>query len=278
MGDGLHSCRKWRRKTERQLESCGGRGNGWEKAKLAAIEKIIEECVEGLGYELVDVEFVGGGLLRVSIDLKDSDPRALLPIADASIKRVSIEDCEAVNRQLGHVLMVEDYDYQRLEIASPGLDRPLRKEIDFKRFEGFTVTVKLRTAFKGRKNYEGVLSAEVDGKFALELGAIPLHGVKGKQQVKADLNAGGKARRGSAIQGASGAAASAKPPSKTALKKAAALAAKEKMLASRAEAIEVLAKASVDQDRAGKTSHEELVTKLVFSLDEIEKAKLVPVV
>jgi ribosome maturation factor RimP len=118
---------------------------------LAAIEKIIEECVEGLGYELVDVEFIGGGLLRISIDLKDSDPRALLPIADATIKRVSIEDCEAVNRQLGHVLLVEDYDYQRLEIASPGLDRPLRREMDFKRFEGFTVSVKLRTAFKGER-------------------------------------------------------------------------------------------------------------------------------
>ncbi len=242
---------------------------------MAAIEKIIEECVEGLGYELVDVEFVGGGLLRVSIDLKESDPRALLPIADASIKRVSIEDCEAVNRQLGHVLMVEDYDYQRLEIASPGLDRPLRKEIDFRRFEGFTVTVKLRTAFKGRKNFEGVLSTEADGNFALELGAVPLHGVKGQQQVKAELNAGGKSRRGAAPKGV---LASGKPPSKTALKKAAALAAREKMLASRAEAIEALAKAGVDKDRAGKASHEELVTKLVFSLDEIEKAKLVPVV
>ncbi len=245
---------------------------------MAAIEKIIEECVEGLGYELVDVEFVGGGLLRVSIDLKDSDPRALLPIADPSIKRVSIEDCEAVNRQLGHVLMVEDYDYERLEIASPGLDRPLRKEIDFKRFEGFTVTVKLRTAFKGRKNFEGVLSTESDGKFALELGAVPLHGVKGQQQVKAELNAGGKARRGAVSQGSTGAAASVKPLSKTALKKAAAVAAKEKMLVSRAEAIEALAKAGGDKDRAGKTGHEELVTKLVFSLDEIEKAKLVPVV
>jgi ribosome maturation factor RimP len=242
---------------------------------LAAIEKIIEECVEGLGYELVDVEFVGGGLLRISIDLKDSDPRALLPIADATIKRVSIEDCEAVNRQLGHVLMVEDYDYQRLEIASPGLDRPLRREIDFKRFEGFTVTVKLRTAFKGRKNWEGVLSTESDGRFAVELGAVPLHGVKGQQQVKAELNAGGKSRRGVMPTG------STKPPSKTAFKKAAALAAKQLMLASRMEAVSAAAGKSKNRTGnaiLGQSGNEELVTKLVFSLDEVEKAKLVPVV
>ena len=247
---------------------------------MAAIEKIIEECVEGLGYELVDVEFVGGGLLRISIDLKDSDPRALLPIADPTIKRVSIEDCEAVNRQLGHVLMVEDYDYERLEIASPGLDRPLRKENDFKRFEGFTVTVKLRTAFRGRKNYEGVLSVEADGKFAVELGAVPLHGVKGQQQTKAELLAGGK--RGVARRGALAAALS-KPPSKTALKKAEALAAKEKMMAGRVEALEARAApggepARAAKDRSGLSGNEELVSKLVFSLDEVEKAKLVPVV
>jgi hypothetical protein len=117
-----------------------------------------------------------------------------------------------------------------------------------------------------------VLSTEVDGKFAVELGAVPLHGVKGQQQVKAELNAGGKARRGVSP------GASLKPPSKTALKKAAALAAKQKMLASRVEAIEAKAAASVDKDRASKTGLEELVTKLVFSLDEVEKAKLVPVV
>jgi ribosome maturation factor RimP len=243
---------------------------------LAAIEKIIEECVEGLGYELVDVEFVGGGLLRVSIDLKDSDPRALLPIADATIKRIGIEDCEAVNRQLGHVLMVEDYDYQRLEIASPGLDRPLRKENDFKRFEGFIVTVKLRTAFKGRKNYEGVLSTEADGKFAVELGAVPLHGVKGPSQIKAELSAGGKARRGQSQ------ALSNLPPSKTALKKAAALAAKlaakEKVWEDRAKGLVESGKESPGKDRASSAGNDELVTKLVFSLDEVEKAKLVPVV
>jgi hypothetical protein len=185
-----------------------------------------------------------------------------------------------VNRQLGHVLMVEDYDYQRLEIASPGLDRPLRKATDFKRFEGFTATIKLRIAFKGRRNFEGVLSSEADGKFALELGAVPLHGVKGKQQVKAELGAksSGKPASKGGVPGAS-----SKAPSKTALKKAAALAAKEKMLAERAQAFE--AEAASGRGRLGpeklgsrELSSEELVTKLVFSLDEIEKAKLVPVV
>jgi ribosome maturation factor RimP len=238
---------------------------------LAAIEQIIEACVEGLGYELVDVEFVGGGLLRVSIDLRDSDPRALLPIADVSIRRIAIEDCEAVNRQLGHVLMVEDYDYQRLEIASPGLDRPLRKPGDYERFEGFTVAIKLRTAFKGRKNFEGVLSKEADGKFALELGAEPLHGVKGQQQKKAALNASGPRAKASAKASAAVMTVGNKPPSKTALKKAVALEAKSKMLADRALAAGA-------NTAAGMTGREELVTKLIFSIDEIDKAKLVPVV
>lgn len=255
---------------------------------MAALEKIIENCVEGLGYELIDIEFVGGGLLRVSIDRPNSDPRALLPIQDESIQRINVEDCESVSRQLSHLLMVEDIEYKRLEIASPGLDRPLRKARDFERFAGFTVSIKLRVAYKGRRNFEGVLAiegqlpGETDGaeKFALELNAEPLHGIKGLSQLKA-LNVKNKGKpvvgkpgvgkpgiRGAKsigmIEKLKGAEAD-KPLSKTALKKIAVLEAKAQLLAQQAGLTEM-------------SGHEELVTKLVFSIDELERARLVPVV
>ncbi|MEK9720557.1 MAG: ribosome maturation factor RimP, partial [Quisquiliibacterium sp.] len=100
------------------------------------------------------VEMAQAGLLRVFID---------------SPAGIRMEDCERVSHQLSHVLTVEDIDYQRLEISSPGVDRPLRREEDFLRFAGQLVTVKLRTAFKGRRNFEGTLTLEPQGKFGLLL-------------------------------------------------------------------------------------------------------------
>lgn len=103
----------------------------------------------GLGYELVDLEWAGGGVLRVFIDRPDASG-------------VNIEDCERVSNQLSHVLTVENINYERLEISSPGLDRPLKKLADYVRFAGLEVQVKLRKPFDGRKNYQGQLQ-ELDG-------------------------------------------------------------------------------------------------------------------
>ena len=96
--------------------------------------------------ELVDIEWAALGLLRVTIDRPQG---------------VRIEDCEAVSRQLSRVFEVENIDYRRLEVGSPGIDRPLKKLADFQRFVGEHVEVKLREAVNGRKVFSGVLAGVV---------------------------------------------------------------------------------------------------------------------
>ncbi len=113
----------------------------------------------GLGYELVDLEWAGGGVLRVFIDRPDASG-------------VTIEDCERASNQLSHVLTVENINYERLEISSPGLDRPLKKLADFVRFTGLEVLVKLRRPFDGRKNYQGVLQELEDKDDDTKIGLV----------------------------------------------------------------------------------------------------------
>lgn len=102
-----------------------------------SLQQTIEDTVRGLGLELVETERSAGGLLRVTIDLpwKSGDPVDQL---------LTIEDCERVTRQLQYVLEVEGVDYKRLEVSSPGIDRPLRSELDFERFQGEVVDITLK--------------------------------------------------------------------------------------------------------------------------------------
>lgn len=120
----------------------------------------IETAVASLGLELVEVEHLPRGLLRVTIDHADG-------------AAVTVEDCERVTRQLQYVFEVENVDYGRLEVSSPGLDRPLRKPQDFVRFAGLEIDIVLRVPFHGRKKYRGVLleTAEGDaqGRFSIVL-------------------------------------------------------------------------------------------------------------
>jgi len=115
-------------------------------------QRAVEDTVTGLGYDLVDAEKSAGGLLRVYIDH--------LPPSSAAI---TVDDCEKVTRQLQHVLEVEGASYERLEVSSPGLDRPLKKPADYVRFAGERVELTLKLPFKGRKKYSGELRAEGDG-------------------------------------------------------------------------------------------------------------------
>jgi ribosome maturation factor RimP len=114
----------------------------------------IERTVTGLDYELVDVERSAAGLLRVTIDRL---PGQTYLTGDA--ESVTVEDCERVTRQLQHVLEVEAVPYQRLEVSSPGLDRPLKRAADYQRFAGQEIQLTLKAAFQGRKNYRGRLLA-----------------------------------------------------------------------------------------------------------------------
>ncbi len=105
----------------------------------------IERTVEGLGYEFVDAERLAGGLLRVTLD---------------HAQGVGLNDCERVSRQLSHLFAVENVEYQRLEVSSPGVDRPLRRARDFERFIGADVQVQLYgvlAAAGGRRRLQGRL-------------------------------------------------------------------------------------------------------------------------
>lgn len=126
-------------------------------------QQAIERTVTGLGYELVDLERSGGGLLRVTIDRVPGQA-----YATGESEFVLVEDCETVTRQLQYVLEVESCDYARLEVSSPGLDRPLKREADYARFAGNAVELTLKLPLAGRKRFKGVLAAR-DGGWRLAL-------------------------------------------------------------------------------------------------------------
>jgi ribosome maturation factor RimP len=117
--------------------------------------ELIAPVVAGMGYELVDAQASSGGrLLRLFIDKPGG---------------VTLDDCAAVSRQLSRVFEVEGVDYERLEVSSPGLDRPLRKESDFARFAGSRAEVRMRTPdATGRRKFVGVLQGAAQGQLRLE--------------------------------------------------------------------------------------------------------------
>ena len=140
----------------------------------------IETTVRGLGYALVEVERAAGGLLRVTIDHVYD--------AGAEERFITVDDCEKVTRQLQYVLEVEGLAYERLEVSSPGLDRPLKSEADFSRFSGERVDITLKEPFQGRKRFRGTLAAQGDGWRLLldaptDVAAKPRHRAFGKQVV-----------------------------------------------------------------------------------------------
>ena len=126
------------------------------------LSELIEKTVQGLGYELVDFELAARGLVRVYIDFTPEE---------AERGFITVDDCEKVTHQLLHVLTVENAVYERLEVSSPGLDRPLKKQADYVRFAGQEVLVKLRVAMPGaahRKSFQGVLQQPDGDKLSLE--------------------------------------------------------------------------------------------------------------
>lgn len=112
-----------------------------------ALQDTTEQTVRGLGYELVDIERTGGGLLRVTIDL---------PWTPGVEHFVTAEDCEKVTRQLQYVFEVEGVDYARLEVSSPGIDRPLKTEQDFTRFEGELIDLSLKAPIGAAASGSGI--------------------------------------------------------------------------------------------------------------------------
>ncbi len=119
----------------------------------AGIENLIEQVVNGLGYELVDLELSPRGrLLRVFIDIE---------------RGINVDDCATVSNQLTRVFEVENVDYDRLEVSSPGLDRPLKKLADFERFNGQEIQLRLSLPVNNQRNFVGVLGGVRDGAVVL---------------------------------------------------------------------------------------------------------------
>ena len=111
----------------------------------------LESTVEGLGYELVDVERSRGGLIRLFIDRPEG---------------ISVDDCARVSNHLTRLFAVEGVAYDRLEVSSPGLDRVVRRLQDFARFEGQRASIRLKLPREGRRRLEGVLQG-IEGESVL---------------------------------------------------------------------------------------------------------------
>jgi len=119
-------------------------------------ESITRRAVEVHGYELVDF-LIGSGqqrLLRVFIDKPTG---------------ITVDDCASVSHQLTRVYAVEGVEYDRLEVSSPGLDRPLKRIEDFMRFTGAQASVSMRLPIEGRKRFTGtILGADDQGRVRLD--------------------------------------------------------------------------------------------------------------
>ena len=154
---------------------------GWHESSYSkgafehvALQQIVEQTVAGLGYDLVEIERSAGGLLRVTIDLPWTAPTSEAVAAGVPEPFVTVEDCEKVTRQLQFALEVDGVDYKRLEVSSPGIDRPLRNEQDFERFVGEVIDITLKAPMgaaaagqvsANRKKFRGTLerAAGADG-------------------------------------------------------------------------------------------------------------------
>ena len=136
------------------------------------LQGLLETTVEGLGYELVSVELSNRArMLRIFIDKPAASPKDAVTSGpkDAVASGITVDDCARVSNQLARVLEVEEIDYDRLEVSSPGLDRPLKKEADFARFAGEQARLTLRVPVEGRRNFTGVMHAVAGGKLQLEV-------------------------------------------------------------------------------------------------------------
>ena len=123
-------------------------------------EALVMPLIEENGFELVDVEYVkeaGNYYLRVYIDKEGG---------------ITVDDCEVISRALGDKLDADDFidDSYILEVSSPGLGRPLKKEKDFLRSIGKEIEIKLYRAINHQKDFEGILKSYTEVTVTIEIG------------------------------------------------------------------------------------------------------------
>lgn len=123
------------------------------RGKFMQLAELVEKSVAGLGYELVDLDMSPRArLIRIFIDKPEG---------------IGVDDCAAVSNHLTRLFTVENIDYDRLEVSSPGLDRPLKKLADFERFVGQQAQVRIRVAIANQRNFSGVIAAVRETKILL---------------------------------------------------------------------------------------------------------------
>jgi len=121
--------------------------------------ELLEMTVPPMGYELVHWEMSPKGrLVRVFIDKPAG--------TGGKQSKLSVEDCARVSQHLTHLFTVENIDYDRLEVSSPGLDRPLTKLADYARFAGEEAQVNLHDLTDGARRWKGILRG-VEGEAVL---------------------------------------------------------------------------------------------------------------
>ena len=126
---------------------------------------LAEPYVRDAGFDLIEVQYgrePSGWVVRLFIDAPADAGAGSMPV----VAKVGLDDCERVSRDVSAALDVADvvpHAYQ-LEVSSPGLDRPLRRERDFARFAGESARIRLIDGVEGRRNFLGTLRAAKDGR------------------------------------------------------------------------------------------------------------------
>lgn len=128
---------------------------------IAAVTRLIEPEAKALGLDLVRVAMFGG----------KSDPTLQIMAERPDTRQLGISDCEALSRRISEVLDATDpiEEAYRLEVSSPGIDRPLTREADFADWTGFDARVRLSEEIAGRKQLDGRIDGITDGVVTVTL-------------------------------------------------------------------------------------------------------------
>lgn len=129
------------------------------------IENIVRSQVESMGFELVQVRLMEG-----------NKSRQLQIMAERPDGSMNVDDCADISKQVSAVLDVEDIipDAYRLEVSSPGIDRPLTRERDFTTYAGHLTKVELALPINGRRRFTGILNGIENGQVSLTVDNEPV--------------------------------------------------------------------------------------------------------